>query len=93
MIWGGRILRKVESLMMIILSTSLDSLSCNGSAEGGSLWALFVASDWRVRVFVMSVLVDRPSGHLYVHTTPLSGYIDRRYHYIPFPSQSRLYIC
>ena len=53
----------------------------------GYLGAFFVSVDWRVRVFWSSGLKYRPSDHLYIHNIPLSGCIDRRYHYIPFSYQ------
>ena len=41
--------------------------------EAGPWRASFVPTDWVVRVFGKSILVDRPSARLYVQTMPLSG--------------------
>ena len=37
-----------------------------------------VLVDWRVRVFELYVLIDRPSDCLYVLTITIFGYMDRR---------------
>ena len=61
-----------------------------GSVTGlliGSVGESFILSDWRVRVFWSSGIVDIPSDRLYVRTIPLSGCMDRRSRYIPFSSQ------
>ena len=49
--------------------------------EGGSLGASFILADWRVRVFWLSGIIDRPSDRLHVHTIPMSGCMGRRSHY------------
>ena len=54
----------------------------------GSLGASFVSTDSWLRIFWLSVVVDRPSDRLYVHTIPLYGCMDIRYRYIPFSSQA-----
>ena len=54
----------------------------------GYLGASFVSSDWQVRVFWLSGLIDGPSDRLYVRTITLLGCMERRSHYIPFPSQA-----
>ena len=56
---------------------------CNRAMEG-YLGASFVSTDWRVRVFWSSVLVDRPSEYLCVRNIPLYGYVDRRSRTSPF---------
>ena len=53
----------------------------------GSLGALFVSEDWRLRLFWLYGLVDRPSERLYVRNIPLSGCMERCSCYIPFYSQ------
>ena len=45
------------------------------------LGASFVLVDWQVMLFWLFGLVDRPSDRLYVRTIPLSGCMDRRFHY------------
>ena len=50
----------------------------------GSQGALAVPSDWQVRVFWMSGLIDRQSDRLYISTIPLYGCMDRRSCCIPF---------
>ena len=42
------------------------------------LGASLVSADWRVRVFDIYGIIDRPSDHLYVHTITLSVCMDRR---------------
>ena len=62
---------------------------CNGAVErGGSLGALFLSADWQGRVFWSSVLVDRPSERLYIHTITLPGFMYRRSCYNPFYSHA-----
>ena len=39
----------------------------------GYLGASFVAAYWRERVFGSSVIVYRPSDHIYVYTIPMYG--------------------
>ena len=41
-----------------------------------------------MRVFCLSGLVDRPSDRLYVRNIPMSGYMERLSHYIPFYSKT-----
>ena len=48
-----------------------------------SLGTSMVLVDWQVRVFGPSILVDRPSDHLYVRTITMSGCMGRRSHYKP----------
>ena len=62
-------------------------IACNGSAEGGSLGALFVAADWEVRVYGTSSIVYRLSKRLYVRTITLSECMDRCSYYNPHPKQ------
>ena len=50
----------------------------------GSLGASFIPVDWRVKVFGLSGLVDRPSENMFVHTITMSGCMYRQYHYPPF---------
>ena len=54
----------------------------------GYMGALFISEDWQVRVICSSGLVDRPSGHLYVHTITMSGCMDRLSCYVLFYSQA-----
>ena len=58
----------------------------------GSLGALFVSTDWQVRVLWLSGIVYRPSEHMYISTTPLSGCMYRLSCYIPFYYQAWMYI-
>ena len=55
-----------------------------GPWSGRSLGASSVASDWQLRLFGFSGLIDRPSDCLCVSTIPLYGYMDRhsRYQYV-----------
>ena len=46
-----------------------------------SLRVSFVSADWRLGVFCLSGLVDRPSNLLYLRNIPLSGCMGRRSHY------------
>ena len=50
--------------------------------RSGSLGALFVPVDFRIRLFASSGLTDRPSEGLSIQTIPLSGYMYRRSRYI-----------
>ena len=56
----------------------------------GSLGASFVSADWKVRVFWLSGLIDRPSDRMYVLTIPMCGCMYRHSSYIPFSSQAWL---
>ena len=65
----------------------MNYLPPQGLATGmwrGSLGASFASTDWQVRVFWLSSIVDRPSDCLYVRTITLSGCMDIRSCYIPF---------
>ena len=66
----------------------MSRISCNGAVRRGYLGALFVSSDWWVRVFWLSGIVDIPSDRLDACTIPLYGCMDRRSNYTLLPRYS-----
>ena len=56
-------------------------MTCNGSVKWFPGGALFVLAGWRVRVFGLSGLVDKPYDRLSIWTIFLSRFMDRIYRY------------
>ena len=53
------------------------SLSCNGLDGEGSLGEMFVSTDYQVRVFGKSVILDIPYESLSIRTITMFGCMDR----------------
>ena len=87
MIFGAFPIPAEEVLLKIFLSDLLgeeEVTLCVMGAQSGPLGALFVLTDWRVRVFGSSGLVARPYDHLSIWTIPPSGCMEIQSRYTPF---------